>query len=153
MKRSSSRGDDDEERRAREGGGVKKGGLVRRNRGQGGCVKGKGGGGGGRGTGLLCEVLLCLPVRMRPLNWMIRTDKTICVWDTRQLNGFFLLCAWCDCVCVRLCVWGREDKEKKKSSCMALVGAWILVFKGCFHMQRVWCSSNECLCVFCFFLG
>lgn len=27
----------------------------------------------------LCEVSLCLPARMRPLNRMTRTDKTICV--------------------------------------------------------------------------
>lgn len=57
--------------------------------------------GGGGGAGLLCEVSLCLPVRMRPLNRMTRTDKTICVWDTRQLNGFFLEWTWCDCVCKR----------------------------------------------------
>lgn len=32
----------------------------------------------------LCEVSLCLPVRMRPLNRMTRTDKTICVCEMRD---------------------------------------------------------------------
>lgn len=51
---------------------------------KGGCADAGGGcgeqeEGGGVQAAPLCEVWLCLPVRMRPLNRMTRTDKTICV--------------------------------------------------------------------------